>query len=109
MKQDSYSADTANQECLTLWQAIKKWPRITWHSLALGLNLLLWGYDTGLVGNVSSMPEFQYVYRAFTDDIERQSANILTEKSSAYRTEPMNGSSVNHGTRSSALRCRLEA
>ena len=59
MKQEYSNINAEEEEKLTLRQAIRKWPRITWWSLALAINVLVWGYDTGLVGSVSSMPEFQ--------------------------------------------------
>jgi hypothetical protein len=65
-QQDDITYEAQNHESLSLWQAIRKWPRITLYCLALSMNLLVWGYDTGLVGSVSSMPEFQYAYLLFT-------------------------------------------
>lgn len=46
-------------ESLSLFQAVKRWPRITIYSVCIALNILLWGYDTAIVGNVASMPVFQ--------------------------------------------------
>lgn len=46
-------------ESLSLGQALKKWRRISWITLALAMNILLWGFDGGIVGNLSSMPNFQ--------------------------------------------------
>lgn len=45
---------------LGLWQALGRFPRITLYSLMLTSTIILWGYDTSVVGGVSSMPEFQY-------------------------------------------------
>ncbi|KAK1815523.1 hypothetical protein LTR12_010074 [Friedmanniomyces endolithicus] len=49
-------------EKLTLWQAVRRWPRAVGISLCMSLNILLWGYDTAIVGNVASMPVFQEVF-----------------------------------------------
>ncbi|KAK0279821.1 hypothetical protein LTR91_005573 [Friedmanniomyces endolithicus] len=49
-------------EKLTLWQAVRRWPRAVGMSLCVSLNILLWGYDTAIVGNVASMPVFQQVF-----------------------------------------------
>ncbi|KAK3705979.1 hypothetical protein LTR37_012973 [Vermiconidia calcicola] len=51
-----------NYEKLSLLQALKRWPRITMYSISLSLNILLWGYDSAIVGNVSSMPVFMRVF-----------------------------------------------
>lgn len=46
-------------EKLTLFQALKKWRHISWIAMAVAMNILLWGFDQGIVGNLSSMPAFQ--------------------------------------------------
>lgn len=46
---------------LSLWAAIRRFPKIVLWSLALMSTIILWGYDFALVGSVSSMPVFQYV------------------------------------------------
>lgn len=46
-------------EKLSLFQALKKWKKISWIAGAIAMNILLWGFDTGIVGNLSSMPAFQ--------------------------------------------------
>lgn len=46
-------------ESLTLGQALKKWRRISWIAMAIAMNILLWGFDSGIVGNLSSMAAFQ--------------------------------------------------
>lgn len=46
-------------ESLTLFQALKKWHRISWITMAVAMNILLSGFDGGIVGNLSSMPTFQ--------------------------------------------------
>ena len=45
----------------TLWQSIKKWPRVVIYCLALNTAILLYGYDLVIVGTVSAMPAFQCV------------------------------------------------
>lgn len=47
------------EERLSLWAAIRKWPRAAGWSIALTSTILLWGYDNALVGSVSAMPVFQ--------------------------------------------------
>ena len=44
---------------MTPWQLFRKWPRLTLWSLCLAITIILYGYDTVIVGNVTSMPEFQ--------------------------------------------------
>ncbi|TKA71156.1 hypothetical protein B0A55_08256 [Friedmanniomyces simplex] len=55
-------------EKLTLWQAVRRWPRAVGLSLCMSLNILLWGYDTAIVSNVASMPVFQEVFGEKYDD-----------------------------------------
>lgn len=50
-----------NDEKLSLLQAVRKWPRITTVVLCVGFAILCIGYDSAIVSNVSSMPQFQYV------------------------------------------------
>ncbi|KAK3634323.1 hypothetical protein LTR56_015357 [Elasticomyces elasticus] len=52
----------ADYEKLSLWQAVRRWPKAAGISLCMALNILLWGYDTAIVGNVASMPVFQEVF-----------------------------------------------
>ena len=47
---------------LSLWQAIRKWPKVVGYCLASTTAILLWGYDMAMVGNLASLPEFQYVH-----------------------------------------------
>jgi MFS family permease len=51
-----------NYEHLTVIQAFRRWPRASLISLALALNILLWGYDTGIVGGMSSLVEYRKVF-----------------------------------------------
>ena len=46
-------------ESLTLFQALKKWRHISWIAMAIAMNIVLWGFDSGIMGNLSSMPTFQ--------------------------------------------------
>lgn len=47
---------------LSLWQAVRKWPKVAGYCLALTTAILLWGYDMAMVGNLASLPQFQYVF-----------------------------------------------
>jgi len=49
----------ATPEKLSLWQAIRKWPKVAGYCLALTTAILLWGYDMAMVGNLASLPQFQ--------------------------------------------------
>ena len=42
-----------------LWKSIRKWPKVLGYSLAMTSAILLYGFDTSIVGNVSAIPEFQ--------------------------------------------------
>jgi hypothetical protein len=42
-----------------LWKSIRKWPRVLGYSFGLTSGILLYGFDTSIVGNVSAIPEFQ--------------------------------------------------
>lgn len=53
------AAMPTDYEKLTLVQALKKWRHISWITMAIAMNILLWGFDSGIVGNLSSMPVFQ--------------------------------------------------
>lgn len=44
---------------LGLWAALRRYPKIALYSSMLTSTILLWGYDSSVVGGVSSMPEFQ--------------------------------------------------
>ena len=43
----------------TLWQLFRKWPRLSLWAVGLAITIILYGYDTVIVGNITSMPEFQ--------------------------------------------------
>ncbi|EXJ58336.1 hypothetical protein A1O7_05761 [Cladophialophora yegresii CBS 114405] len=51
-----------------LWKSIKKWPRMLGYSFGLASGILLYGFDTSIVGNVSAIPEFQGDYGRKLDD-----------------------------------------
>ncbi|KAJ6782911.1 hypothetical protein PWT90_11215 [Aphanocladium album] len=53
------TVDVDEYSHLTLLQAIKKWKRVFWYSLAISTTILMFGYDFVIVGNSSSMPAFQ--------------------------------------------------
>ncbi|MBE3041163.1 hypothetical protein IMZ48_00960 [Candidatus Bathyarchaeota archaeon] len=42
-----------------LWQRFRRWPRLSLWALALSTPILLYGYDNVIVGNITSVPEFQ--------------------------------------------------
>ncbi|PNY23401.1 Uncharacterized protein TCAP_06660 [Tolypocladium capitatum] len=44
---------------LTLWQGVKKWPRIVFYCIAVASGILMYGYDYVIVGTTSAMPSFQ--------------------------------------------------
>ncbi|OAP60368.1 hypothetical protein AYL99_05370 [Fonsecaea erecta] len=46
----------------TLWKSIRKWPKIVGYSLGLTSAILLNGFDTSIVGNLSAIPAFQEDY-----------------------------------------------
>ena len=50
----------SNYENLSLWQAVRKWPRATMYILLCGLNVLLRGYDSAILSSVASLSAFQY-------------------------------------------------
>ena len=44
-----------------LWRRFRTWPRLSLWALALSVPILLYGYDNVIVGNITSVPEFQFV------------------------------------------------
>lgn len=44
-----------------LWRRFRTWPRLSLWALALSVPILLYGYDNVIVGNITSVPEFQSV------------------------------------------------
>jgi hypothetical protein len=66
---------------LSLWQAFRKWPKVAGYCLALTTAILLWGYDMAMVGNLASLPEFQYilpVFQTFGPELILWSAGMTT-------------------------------
>lgn len=47
---------------VSLWGSVKIYPKVVGCCLGLTAAILLYGYDLAIVGTVSAMPEFQYVY-----------------------------------------------
>lgn len=45
---------------LTLWQALRKWRRVTLYCVGMSSAILLYGFDYAIVGTSSAMPSFQY-------------------------------------------------
>lgn len=56
------AAHVKDHESLTFLQAVRKWPRASMYALLVSFNIILMGFDAAIVGNVSSMPVFQYVF-----------------------------------------------
>ncbi|KIW32402.1 uncharacterized protein PV07_03951 [Cladophialophora immunda] len=52
----------------TLWKSIRKWPKVLGYSFGLTSAILLYGFDTSIVGNVSAIPAFQEDYGRELDD-----------------------------------------
>lgn len=50
----------------TLWQNIKKYRKVVYITLGLTSAILLYGYDNVVVGTVSGMPPFQFVFAPFS-------------------------------------------
>lgn len=46
------------EDSLTLWAAVRRWPKVVGYCLALTTTIILWGYDFSLVGAVGGMPVF---------------------------------------------------
>lgn len=44
-----------------LWRRFRRWPRLSLWAFALSVAILLYGYDNVIVGNITSVPEFQSV------------------------------------------------
>lgn len=53
------SRESPREPALTLWQAARKWPKVLGYTLGLTSAILLYGFDTSIVGNVSAIPVFQ--------------------------------------------------
>ncbi|EGX93814.1 sugar transporter, putative [Cordyceps militaris CM01] len=62
------SVDVDEHSHLTLFQAIKKWKRVFWYSLAISSTILMFGYDYVIVGNSSSMPAFQHDFGQYYEE-----------------------------------------
>lgn len=46
----------------TLWQNVQRYRKVVWITFGVASVILLYGYDNVVVGTVSGMPKFQYVY-----------------------------------------------
>jgi hypothetical protein len=57
----AFSTDSGDEQ-RSLWQNVKKYRKVTYTTLALTSAILLYGYDNVVVGTVSAMPVFQYVF-----------------------------------------------
>jgi len=56
------STTPTTDEQRTLWQNVKKYRKVTYITFGLTSAILLYGYDNVIIGTISAMPEFQYVY-----------------------------------------------
>jgi len=55
-------ASEDGDEGRTLWENVKKYRKVVWITIGLASGILLYGYDNVVVGSVSGMPRFQYVF-----------------------------------------------
>ena len=55
----SQMTDETSDEQNSLWQNVKKYRKVVCITLGLTSAILLFGYDTVIVGTVSGMPTFQ--------------------------------------------------
>jgi hypothetical protein len=54
-------ADTSDEtKKLGLWQALKRWPKLSAYCAGLISAILLWGYDSAMAGNLSGLSQFRY-------------------------------------------------
>lgn len=60
----------------TVWQNVKKYRKVSWVTLGLASAILLYGYDNVVVGTISGMPQFQYVFRPSTPSITTHSLEL---------------------------------
>lgn len=59
-RQSTHQSNIAGTDDETsLWKSVRKWPRVLGYSLGLTSAILLYGFDTSIVGNVSAIPAFQ--------------------------------------------------
>ena len=42
-----------------LWQRFRRWPQLSLWAVGLAVPILLYGYDNVIVGNITSVPNFQ--------------------------------------------------
>lgn len=56
---DSLIIPTDEHAHLTLWQALKKWRKVSFYSMGLTFAILMYGYDLVVIGTVAAMPSFQ--------------------------------------------------
>ncbi|KAJ3475109.1 hypothetical protein NLG97_g9572 [Lecanicillium saksenae] len=76
------TVDVDENSHLTVFQAVKKWKRVFWYSLAISSSILMFGYDFVIVGNSSSMPAFQYVARLCSPFQQSPLCSLALPKSS---------------------------
>lgn len=56
---DSDGDNQDDDENLTLWQAIRRWRRVTLYCVGMTSAILMYGYDFVIIGSGSAMPSFQ--------------------------------------------------
>ena len=56
---DDDDAASETSDTMTLWQAVRKYHRVTLYCVGLTSAILMYGFDYVIVGTVSSMPSFQ--------------------------------------------------
>lgn len=45
----------------SLWQNLRRYPKVSAYCIALTSGILLWGYDLAMSGNLAGMDQFKYV------------------------------------------------
>jgi hypothetical protein len=56
---EASSVDSDQDDNLTLWQALRKWKRVSWYCVGLTSAMIMFGFDYVIVGSSSAMPSFQ--------------------------------------------------
>lgn len=61
---ETSTVEPDKDEHLTLWQALRKWRRVSLYCVGLTSAILMYGFDYVIVGSSSAMPSFQSVYQS---------------------------------------------
>jgi MFS transporter, SP family, general alpha glucoside:H+ symporter len=59
--------ETANHDNLPLRAAVRQYSRLVGYTFAIMSSVLLWGYDSAVVGNISALPAFQMDFGEWND------------------------------------------